>query len=264
MENKEKNFMSAVIYVHNAEDRVAGFLKTIIQTMESNFEKSEIICVNDFSCDNSVDAIKAISKQAVHTNVSILNMSYFHGLEGAMTAGVDLSIGDFVLEFDSTIQDFEQDEIMKVYWKALEGYDIVSASPNRRQKLSSNLFYFIFDRFTDMSYKIYTENFRILSRRVINRIGSMNKTVLYRKAVYANCGLKTLNLRYNVVPNEANKYSDKKEMKYRRGLAIDTLILFTGVGYRFSVIMTFLMMLVAIFMAVYSLVVYTTSTSFII
>ena len=47
MGNKEKNFVSAVVYVHNAENRVENFFKTIIKVMEENFEHSEIICVND-------------------------------------------------------------------------------------------------------------------------------------------------------------------------------------------------------------------------
>lgn len=47
MANKEKNFASAVIYVHNAQNRIDEFLKTIVRVMEENFEHSEIICVND-------------------------------------------------------------------------------------------------------------------------------------------------------------------------------------------------------------------------
>lgn len=258
MVNKEKNFMSAVIYVHNAEDRIAKFLEMIIDTMETNFEKSEIICVNDFSDDNSVDVIKKSSEKATKTTVSVLNMSYFHGMEAAMNAGVDLSIGDFVLEFDSTVQDYDASEIMNVYKTALKGYDIVSTSPDKKQKLSSKLFYYVFDKFTDISYKMYTESFRVLSRRVINRISSINQSVPYRKAVYANSGLKTLNVKYEIT-NSSDDSLDKREQKYRRGLAVDTLILFTNVGYQFSITMTAIMMLVAVCMTIYSLVVYFTS-----
>ena len=177
MGNKEKNFMSAVIYVHNAEKNIAEFLQTVIRIMEDNFEHSEIICINDSSDDSSLVKIREISKLAKMTNVSVLNMSYFHGIELAMNAGVDLAIGDFVLEFDTPVFDFDPEEVMHVYLRALEGYDIVSASPDRGQKFSSKLFYFIFDKFTDLSYKMYTESFRVLSRRVINRISSMNKTI---------------------------------------------------------------------------------------
>lgn len=261
MDNKEKNFMSVVIYVHNAEKRIDEFLKTVVSVMEENFEHSEIICVNDCSNDDSVEHIKKISLQAESASISVLNMSYYHGLEMAMNAGVDLAIGDFVFEFDTTVLDFDKSEIMKVYRKSLEGFDIVSASPDRKQRLSSRVFYHVFERFTNLSHKLYTETFRILSRRVINRISSMNKTVPYRKAIYANCGLKTENIVYTLtnVSKDAAA-SDRSEKKYRGRLAVDSLLLFTEVGYRFSITMTVLMMLMTIFMIVYSIVIYVMST----
>lgn len=259
MENKEKNFMSAIIYVHNAADRIEDFLRMVIDCMESNFEKSEIICVNDSSDDDSAACIKKVSGEAKHTSVSILNMSYFHGLEVAMNAGVDLSIGDFVLEFDTTRQDYDKAEIMRVYRKSLEGFDIVSASPDKKQKFSSNFFYSVLEKFANLPYKIYTESFRVLSRRVINRVSSMSKSVPYRKALYANCGLKICNLRYQTMGNNP-AVKDKLEKAYRRSLAIDTLILFTEVGYSFSATMTAVMMLMTVFMAVYSFVIYLTRT----
>ena len=178
-----------------------------------------------------------------------------------MNAGVDLAIGDFVFEFDTTVLDFDKSEIMKVYRKSLEGFDIVSASPNRKQRLSSRAFYHVFERFTNLSHKLYTETFRILSRRVINRISSMNKTVPYRKAIYANCGLKTENIVYTLTNvNKDIAASDRSEKKYRGRLAVDSLLLFTEVGYRFSITMTVLMMLMTIFMIVYSIVIYVMST----
>lgn len=260
MKNKEKNFLSAVVYIHNAEKQVDCFLKTLIKVLEENFEHSEIICVNDSSEDSSVAHIKEIGKGTTSTSISVLNMSYFHGLEIAMNAGVDLAIGDFVFEFDSTELDFDSSEIMRVYRKSLEGYDIVSALPNRKQKLTSRVFYRVFNGLGNFSYEMYTESFRILSRRVINRISSMNKSVPYRKAVYANCGLKMTSLVYEVkTENKNTAKRDKNEKRYRGKLAVDALILFTDVGYRFSVAMTALMMLIAIFMVAYSVIIYVTS-----
>lgn len=259
MANKEKNFISAVIYVHNDESVIGVFLQTVIRVLEDNFEHSEIICVNDFSSDGSVQAVRRTGSQARHTTVTVLNMSYFHGVETSMNAGVDLAIGDFVLEFDSCVLDFAPQEIMNVYRKSLTGYDIVSASPDKKQRLTSNIFYNVFNRFTDYSYKLYSERFRVLSRRVINRISSMNKSVPYRKAVYANCGLKTMNVKYPAMGGGQGK-EDKAERKYRTELAVNSMILFTQLGYRFSVTMTVIMMLVAVFVAAYSAFVYLFST----
>ena len=91
------------------------------------------------------------------------------------------------------------------------------------------------------------------------RISSMNKSVLYRKALYAASGLKTDNLRYRPVRSAASSAMDANEKNYRSGLAVDSLILFTNVGYRFSMTMTLVMMLISVFVLAYTLITYFTS-----
>lgn len=258
MVNKEKNFASAIIYVRNAENRVERFLKTIIETMEENFEHSEIICVNDSSEDNSLAVIKKTSAIATTAIVSVVNMSYYHGLELSMNAGIDLSIGDFVFEFDNTYLDFDPAVIMEIYRRSLQGYDIVSASAKRKEKITSKLFYKVFDQYSNLFSKLSTESFRVLSRRVLNRIDSMNKTIPYRKVVYANCGLKTDTVKYDVI-SQVDWSTDKKEKNYRSNLAVNTLILFTEIGYSFAKLMTVLMMCMSVFMVVYSMAIYATA-----
>lgn len=263
MAGKEKNFVSAVVYVHDAEERIGDFLREIMGTLEEHFEHSEIICVNDHSTDGSADIVRELGRRAEGTEVTLLNLSYFHGLELAMNAGSDLAIGDFILEFDSTILDFGAEEILEVYGKALEGFDIVSAVPNGRERLSSKMFYRCFDHFAGRAYQMRTERFRILSRRVVNRIGEMNSAIPYRKALYANCGLRTVGVVYSPgtdrTVSRKGKKRDGYERRYRFRLAADALLLFTDMGYRFSLAMTLLMMLIVASAAVYAIVVYLTS-----
>ncbi len=252
--SKEKNFISSVIYVHNAADSIAEFLRMVINVMQENFEHSEIICVNDCSEDNSVEIIRETAKIAETVSVSIVNLSCFHGLEPAMNAGVDLSIGDFVFEFDRPVCDFDGKLLMDVYSRSLQGFDIVSASPEKKERFTSKLFYKVFERYSNMSYKMTTERFRILSRRVINRIGSANRSIPYRKAIYAASGLKSDNITYRSAG--VSDPIDKKEQRYRMDLAVDSLILFTELGYRFSIFMTVMMMILSVFMILYTLIVY--------
>ena len=225
MDNKEKNFASAVVYIHNDEKRIASFFDKLIDVLQCNFEHAEIICVNDNSNDDSVKVIKEMSQKmrGEAISISLLNLSYFHGIETAMSAGVDIAIGDFVFEFDSLIFDFEEELIMMTYRHSINnGYDIVSTVPNKKEKLSSRI------------------------------------TVLYRKVVYMNCGLKTDSIRYNTVTTE-KEVLDNKMKDYRTSLAIDSLILFTELGYKFSFAMTVFMMLISIAMVFYSAVIYFTS-----
>lgn len=71
--SKEKNFVSAVVYVHNNENKIEGFLKAINEVLKENFKEYEIICVNDGSIDNSEKIIKNTAKSIegdVITNIN--------------------------------------------------------------------------------------------------------------------------------------------------------------------------------------------------
>lgn len=256
MKNKEKNFISAVVYIRNAEGYVESFLDMLYHTLTSDFERFEIICVNDCSTDNSVGEIKKFARSMEYPVISIIHMSYYQGLEISMNAGIDLAIGDFVYEFDQIMFDYEKDIIIKIYNESLKGYDIVSASPDRAMQFTSKCFYKIFNKYSNNFNQLETERFRILSRRGINRVHAMSKTIPYRKAVYASCGLKTACVKYDIV----KEISMKKENDFRWNTAIDSLILFTDIGYKISLILTFIMMLATMISIIYTAYVFLNAT----
>lgn len=131
---KEKNFVSLVAYLHNDSDRVTSFFQTMQKILQENFLKYEMIFVDDASEDDTVKKLRAAADGAKGGMIQIIRMSYFQGVEMAMNAGTDLSIGDFVFEFDSLTADYEPSLVMEVYRRSLEGYDIVSASPEGGQE----------------------------------------------------------------------------------------------------------------------------------
>ena len=140
MNVKEKNFISIVVYVRNQEKTVEDFLSRLDMLMKDRFEAYEFILVNDHSEDLTLDRIKKVSNE-IHANVSVINLAWKHKLELAILAGVDIAIGDFIYEFESTVIDYDINIVWQVYEKALSGYDIVSVSPDKAVKLTSRLFY---------------------------------------------------------------------------------------------------------------------------
>ena len=91
--NKEKNFASAVVYVKNDAARIGGFLTCLYGILEENFEKYEIICVNDNSSDGSGEAMRAFMRENRPARpLTIVNLSISQGMELAMNAGLDLSL----------------------------------------------------------------------------------------------------------------------------------------------------------------------------
>lgn len=249
--NKEKNFISAVVYVHNNQEQIEEFLQKVNTILDNNFEKYEIICVNDNCTDNTAKHIKDFAVNVKNAVISIINMSSYHGAELAMNAGVDLAIGDFVFEFDHIYIDYEVNLIMQVYERSLMGFDIVSASPQNISKNTSRLFYYLFNKFSSTESALQTETFRILSRRVINRIHSLSKTIPYRKAIYANCGLKIDRITYKNVASSLVGLSGK-----RSATAMDSLVLFTDIAYKVAIAMTGVMMSVSILVAIYAILIF--------
>lgn len=230
-----------------------SFFTKLNKTLSDNFLHYEMICVDD-ACDESY--MEILKKNAGdNSSVSILHMSHYQGIEVAMNAGRDLAIGDFVIEFDECVWNFPDDMIMKVYERCLQDIDIVSCSDNHKKKFSSSIFYSVFNHFSDFRYDLRSDNFRILSRRSINRIQSLNKTVPYRKAMYANSGLVMDNLTYTSASDNSYK-SDKQSRKARKSLATDSLLLFTNVGYKCSLGLSLLMVVIMILCAIYTIVVY--------
>lgn len=253
MNNREHNFISNVVYINNNENEIRDFLIEISNCMLNNFDHSEIICVNDGSTDKSLEEIRKFSKKIKINgiSISIINMNQYHGIEKAMSAGMDLAIGDFVFEYDKINRGYGEKEIMLVYQKALAGYDIVSAGSNNTKNISSIIFYKLFNTLYESENPLQSEDFRILSRRAINRVKSITERTYYRKAIYANCGLKQCYCVYK--KDDKNIKKDKGKSKYRVAMASDALILFTKVGYYAAIIMTILMAIVLVGMLIYAI-----------
>lgn len=235
VQNKEKNFVSCVVYLHNEGDTVKEFLQKICQVMQENFEKYEVVCVNDGCADHTIEQVKAfLSESRQNPVVSLINLSYYQGVESAMNAGCDLAVGDFLFEFDSCRLDFEASLVMDIYRRALQGYDVVAAAPKYGVSFTSKLFYLVYNWGSRSRGKIRQERFRVVSRRAVNRVNQMNTYVPYRKAMYMNSGLKTDTIVYDNKAEAANRSRNREERGNRNTLAADTIIIFTNVLEKLS------------------------------
>ena len=254
--NKKVSFISAVVYLNNDERFVESFVRELHGFLDQNFVNFEIILVDDGSADKTADVIRStVSKLDINT-VTLVRLNNHQGYEAAMNAGVDLSNGDYVLEFETPILDYDLSLIMSIYAKSEEGYDIVSATNLLYKKNSSNMFYRVFNRGANLKYDVQSESFRLVSRRAINKINSMSNSIVYRKAFYANCGLSFYNVKYEG-KKELLRYKTSKQ-KQKADVAATALILFTDISYKVSLGISIFMMLATVFMAIYAIVVFAT------
>lgn len=247
---KEKKFISIVVYLHNVEQEVVSFLEKIIPVFEDKFEQYEVVCVDDGCTDRTVDVLKEyLDKHNRSVMVNIVHMSFYHGLESAMNAGRDLAIGDFIYEFDTVCVDYAMELIEQVYDKLLQGNDIVSAGSNSSKRLSSKVFYVLFNKTSRGKAKIGPETFRIVSRRAINRVKTIGQYIPYRKAVYSNCGFKTASIPYDPMKKCCNKKNANGGE--RASLALDSFIYFTNALESVSAIICGVFLCISIGMGIY-------------
>ena len=248
MNTKEKNFVSAVVYLHNDGARAVEFCRTAAAELDAHFAQYELVVVDDACTDDTVAQLRAWGKEQA-APLTILHMSTYHGLENAMNAGLDAAIGDYVYEFDSTELCYPAELIFKAYQTALTGSDIVSVCP-RTVRGSSGLFYKVFNAHSQSAYQLRTDAFRLVTRRAINRVHASSAHLPYRKAAYAACGLKMTDLEFDGRVEAG--------APHRFNLAIDSLALYTDAGFKASVGITLFMLALALAELVYTLVIFAT------
>lgn len=246
--NKEKNFISAVVYLHNDGVRAVKFFKMLTEQLDAHFEQYELIAVDDACTDDTIPMLRDWAKD-LDKPLTFLHMSLFQRLEPCMNAGLDASIGDYVYEFDTTDVPYPADMIFAAYQTAMTGSDIVSVCPSRTSG-TSRLFYGVFNANSHSAYRLRTDAFRLVSRRAVNRVHASSEHLPYRKAAYAASGLKMTDLTFEgrIMDRGAGRLS----------LAADSLALYTDAGFKLSAGVTLVMMVLALAELVYTLVIFAT------
>ena len=187
-------------------------------------ENFEIIMINDSSPDNAWEAIKELAEK--DDRVKGINLSRNFGQHKAITAGLDYAKGDWIVVMDCDLQD-QPEEIIKLYNKALEGYDIVFGKKTERKdsflkKLGSKIFFKVYDYFTDSKVDSTVGNFSIISKKVLNTLKVMKEQTKAYPLFVNWVGFK----KTEVLINHAQREEGKSSYNMRRliNLAIDNIV----------------------------------------
>ena len=172
VEQSDIPHISVVIPVFGYELDLNALYDRLSKTLIKINDNFEIIMVNDNSPDNAWDVIKKLAKQ--NQCVKGINLSRNFGQHQAVSAGLEFVRGTWCIVMDCDLQD-QPEEIKNLYDKVIEGYDIVMARRvNRDDKLSkrltSKIFYYIFNYLTNQNLNNSIANFGIYSKNVIEEV----------------------------------------------------------------------------------------------
>lgn len=219
--------VSIVVPMYNEAPVIDIFFKTMRQVLAETATRAgvrfEVIAVNDGSADDTLD--KLLKWQGELSYLSVLSLSRNFGQEPAVFAGLEKARGDAVIVMDCDLQD-PPEMILPMVEKWQEGYDVVNCrrvsrkSDTKFKRDTAGLYYAILNK---LSYKVKyphnVNNFRLVSRRVLDVILAMPEKQKFYRGLVAYCGFKSFDL--EIERKKRAKGESKYNFKAMVRLAID-------------------------------------------
>jgi glycosyltransferase involved in cell wall biosynthesis len=234
--------ISVVIPVYKAEECMRELYSRLVANLTAISKDYEIVLVEDCGKDRSWELIDEICRN--DPKVVGIKLSRNFGQHYALTAGLDLCNAEWTVVMDCDLQD-RPEEIVTLYRKALEGFDIVVGRRMLRQdplfkRATSGLFYLVFSYLSGMAYDGSVGNFRIMSRKVVLSYRQFHERLRFFGALVQWMGFSTA----SVDISHGERFAGQTSYTYKKlfSLAVDTVIAYSdkplrivvGVGFCMS------------------------------
>ncbi|MFL0194759.1 glycosyltransferase family 2 protein [Clostridium sp. WILCCON 0269] len=219
---------SIVVPLYNEELVIDETYKRLKEVMDATLESYEIIFVNDGSGDNTRKKVGQICIR--DKNIKLVNFSRNFGHQCAITAGMEVSMGEAIVVIDADLQD-PPEVILEMIKKWKQGYDVVYGKRIKRKgesffkKFTARAFYRLLKSMTSISIPVDTGDFRLIDRKVCNSLSSLPEKNRYVRGLVSWVGYKQTFVEFVRQERFAgdSKYPIKKMMK----LAFDGITSFS-------------------------------------
>jgi dolichol-phosphate mannosyltransferase len=206
--------LSIIVSVYNEEPVIPLFWDELSNTIEQLKDHTfEIIFVNDGSSDKSGEIIDNLVSTTKNTKAIHFSRNFGH--EAAMLAGLEHAQGNFLICMDSDLQ-HPPSCIEQMVSKANEGYEVVTMVRNHRadgglrKRLTSSLFYWVFNKLSHGQIEPNVSDFFMISKRVAEVVTSKYpERTRFLRGLIQSVGFKKASIPF-VAPNRAagqSKYS---------------------------------------------------------
>ena len=243
--------LSIVIPCYNEEEILNQFyteLTNVLNQIKKDYT-FEIIFIDDGSTDKTLQILQDFQKN--NNLIHIISFSRNFGKESAIHAGLKDSNGDLVVLMDSDLQ-HPPKIILEMLTEVNNGFDMVATKRLNRKgepiikSFFSKLFYKIMKNFLPMEEGV--QDFRIMTREVVNAILSLDEYNRFSKGIFSWIGFKT---KYIVIehikrPSGKTKWNFRKLFSY----AVDGITSFSTLPLKISAIIGTLISVLATIFAI--------------
>lgn len=246
--------LSIVSPVYHGEKMVEQLVERITNSVSAITPDFEIILVNDASPDNSWLKIKELC--ANNNRVKGINLSRNFGQHYAISAGLSLCSGEWIVVMDCDLQD-RPEEIPHLYNKAQEGFDIVYARRVVRhdgffKRMSSKIFHSVFDLLSGIKTDSSISNFGVYNKIVIDEYNKMGEVARSFDSLikYLGFNTATVDVKHDSRGEGKSSYTLKKLLS----LSFDVMISNTNKPLKMAIGFGFFMSFISFCLAVFNVV----------
>jgi len=248
MEKAQK--ISIVVPVYYGEATIEELAQRLEAVTKKLGMSMELLFVNDASPDNSWPVIEKLHQE--FATVKGINFSRNFGQHYAISAGLANTTGDWVVVMDCDLQDVPE-EIEKLYYKAIEGYDVVLARRTARKdsffkRFFSRSFYRVLSYLSGVRYDPRVANFGIYKKQVIDTINALPEKNRYFPSMIKWVGFKQtgVEVRHSERAEGTSSYNFKKLLN----LSLDIVLAYSDKPLRLAIklglLITFLALLFSV------------------
>lgn len=191
--------LNIILPAYNEYGNINPIYNEIVVALSSCKYDYEILFVDDGSTDDTLSQIKNLAN--ADPKVKFIELSRNFGHQNALKAGMDATNADIMIMMDCDLQHPPSliNELLKNYEL---GYEIVRThrvdhlSAGFFKTKTSNLFYKILNKLSDITLEQGSADFRLISGSAITQLKSFNEFDLFYRGLIKWMGYKQISIEY--------------------------------------------------------------------
>lgn len=243
--------LSVVIPVYNSSEGLIDLHKRLSSVLDKENLEFEVILVDDYSKDNSYEAMTQINQKDPRFKIIRLMRNY--GQHNAIMCGFNYAVGEYVVTMDDDLQN-PPEEIPRLLAEIKQGYDCIIGRPlEKKHAKYRNLgsyaigkcFEIIFGKPTDLKMS----SFRILNRPLVDSIIASKgpNPMIDALILSSTTNIINIDVQHDIRKYGTSNYSLKKSYK----LALNLLVNYSTIPLQFISINGFIFAIVGLLIAIY-------------
>lgn len=245
MEQSKK--LSLIVPVYFEEECIEQFIKETEYHLNLIGLDYEYIFIDDGSKDRTVDILKKCAES--NKRIKLIEFSYNHGKQAAVSAGIGFATGDYLLYMDPDLQD-PPEEIARFIEEIEKGYDLVFGIRKEKKdtwlntKLSK-LFWAILEKFTGLKIPTGLAVMRIFNRKFADQFKLYDEKNRFIEGMFMHIGMNWTSI--EIIQRERFAGVSKFNFKRKMQLAFNAILDYSDLPLKMAVRIGFILSFIGFF-----------------